>query len=96
MALTKADIAAVIYGHGLLSKADASRAVETALTLIKHALINGEEVLLSGFGKWGVRAKSERAGRNPQTGDYITLQARKIIYFKPSKLLKNNIAKIIS
>jgi integration host factor subunit alpha len=93
MALTKADIAAAIYGQGLLSKADASRAVETVLTLIKHKLMNGEDVLLSGFGKWGVRVKSERAGRNPQTGAHITLPARKIIYFKPSKLFRDSVTK---
>ncbi|MDR1396442.1 MAG: integration host factor subunit alpha [Desulfarculales bacterium] len=91
MALTKADIVAAIYGQGLLNKADAGQAVETVLTLIKHRLMAGEEVLLSGFGKWGVRAKSERAGRNPQTGAHIALQSRKIVYFKPSKLFRNSV-----
>jgi integration host factor subunit alpha len=88
MALTKADIVAAIYGQGLLSKADASQAVEAVLYIIKQELIKGEEVLLSGFGKWGVRSKSQRIGRNPQTGKRITLKARKVVYFKPSKLLK--------
>jgi nucleoid DNA-binding protein len=93
MALTKADIVATIYGQGLLSKADASRIVETVLGIIKQSLIKDNEMLLSGFGKWGIRAKAPRTGRNPQTGGHITLKAHRIVYFKPSKLLKDRVNK---
>lgn len=92
MALTKADIVAEIYGQGILSKADANRAVETALRLMKQALISGEDVMLSGFGKWAVRAKNQRIGRNPQTGGAMTLNARKTVYFKCSRVLKEAIS----
>jgi integration host factor subunit alpha len=88
MALTKADIIAAIYGQGILNKMDASRAVEHVLALIKKSLINGDEVMISGFGRWGTRDKAERTGRNPQTGSSITLNARRTVYFKPSRLLK--------
>ena len=91
MALTKADIVSAIYGQGILSKADANQAVEKVLELIKQSLVAGDEVLISGFGKWGVRDKSQRIGRNPQTGDSITLDARKTVYFKPSRLLKGSV-----
>lgn len=92
MALTKADIVAEIYGQGILSKADANQAVESALKLIKQALINNDEVMISGFGKWAVRLKGERTGRNPQTGGAMTLNARKTVYFKCSRVLKERVA----
>lgn len=92
MALTKADIVAEIYGQGILSKADANKAVETALMLMKQALINEDEVMISGFGKWAVRAKGERIGRNPQTGGSMTLGARKTVYFKCSRILKERVS----
>lgn len=88
MTLTKADIVAEVYAKGLLSKAEAAEAVERSLELIKDALAVGEEVLVSGFGKWSVRAKTERRGRNPQTGDPLTLPPRRVVTFRPSRVLK--------
>jgi integration host factor subunit alpha len=88
MTLTKADIVAEVYAKGLLSKAEAADAVERSLELIKEALAQGEEVLVSGFGKWSVRAKTERRGRNPQTGDPLTLPPRRVVTFRPSRVLK--------
>lgn len=88
MTLTKADIVAEVYAQGLLTKAEAADAVERSLDLIKEALAAGEEVLVSGFGKWSVRAKTERRGRNPQTGDPLTLPPRRVVTFRPSRVLK--------
>jgi integration host factor subunit alpha len=88
MTLTKADIVAEVYAQGLLTKAEAADAVERSLDLIKEALATGEEVLVSGFGKWSVRAKTERRGRNPQTGDPLTLPPRRVVTFRPSRVLK--------
>ena len=88
MTLTKADIVAQVYSQGLLTKAEAAGAVERSLELIKDALAAGEEVLVSGFGKWSVRAKTERRGRNPQTGDPLTLPPRRVVTFRPSRVLK--------
>lgn len=88
MTLTKADIVAEVYAQGLLTKAEAADAVERSLDLIKEALAAGEEVLVSGFGKWSVRSKTERRGRNPQTGDPLTLPPRRVVTFRPSRVLK--------
>lgn len=88
MTLTKADLVATVYAQGLLTKAEAADAVERSLDLIKEALGNGEEVLVSGFGKWSVRAKTERRGRNPQTGAPLTLPPRRVVTFRPSRVLK--------
>lgn len=91
MTLTKVDIVARVYAQGQLSKADAAGAVERTLQLIKDALADGEEVLVSGFGKWSVRDKSERRGRNPQTGDPLILPPRRVVTFRPSRVLKAKI-----
>ena len=88
MALTKADIVAEIYGQGVLNKWDANLAVERVLAIIKDSLIAGDEVLISGFGKWAIHDKAERIGRNPQTGNNLVLRARKSVFFKPSRILR--------
>jgi integration host factor subunit alpha len=88
MTLTKADIVAEVYGQGHLTKAEAAAAVERGLDLVKDALALGEEVLVSGFGKWSVRQKAERRGRNPQTGEPLILPPRKVVTFRPSRVLK--------
>ena len=71
-----------------MSKAQAREAVETILRIIKSSLENDDDVLLSGFGKFNVKAKSARKGRNPQTGESVMLEARKVVTFKASGLLR--------
>ncbi len=88
MTLTKADIVARVYAEGMLTKAEAAEAVERSLDLVKEALANEEEVLVSGFGKWSVRRKAARRGRNPQTGEPLILPPRKVVTFRPSRVLK--------
>lgn len=88
MTLTKADIVAQVYAEGMLTKAEAADAVERSLELIKESLAKEEEVLVSGFGKWSVRRKAARRGRNPQTGDPLILPPRKVVTFRPSRVLK--------
>ena len=88
MTLTKADIVARVYAEGMLTKAEAADAVERSLDLVKEALAKEEEVLVSGFGKWSVRRKAARRGRNPQTGDPLTLPPRRVVTFRPSRVLK--------
>jgi integration host factor subunit alpha len=92
MTLTKADIVARLYAQGILSKNEASDAVERSLELMKESLASGRDVLISGFGKWSVRQKSQRRGRNPQTGNPLMLTARRVITFRPSRVLKAAIA----
>jgi integration host factor subunit alpha len=91
MTLTKADIVARVYALGQFNKSEAANAVERSLELIKNALASEEMVLISGFGKWSVRAKNERRGRNPQTGEPLILPSRKVVTFRPSRVLKAKI-----
>ncbi|NDY42272.1 integration host factor subunit alpha [Dissulfurirhabdus thermomarina] len=91
MTLTKAELVNRIYGKNLLSKAEAVRAVEATLELIKSTLENGEDVLISGFGKFVVKDKKARRGRNPQTGEDLILAPRRVVTFRPSGVLRKKI-----
>ena len=93
MALTKADLLNKVYSshQTTLTKKEARKAVETILRIIKSSLENGDDVLLSGFGKFNVKAKSARKGRNPQTGESVMLAARKVVTFKPSGKLREKV-----
>jgi len=88
--MTKADIIENVYEQvGGFSKKDASQIVEAVFDIIKDTLARGEKIKLSGFGNLVVRDKNSRIGRNPQTGDEITISARRVLTFKPSQVLKN-------
>jgi integration host factor subunit alpha len=89
MKITKADLVNKVYAtNPSLTKAKAYDVVETVLKLIKNSLGNGNDVLLSGFGKFYVKDKSARKGRNPQTGEALLLDARRVVTFKASGKLK--------
>jgi integration host factor subunit alpha len=90
--MTKADIVETIYEKvGGFSKKEAADIVETVFDSIKSTLERGEKIKISGFGNFVVRDKSARTGRNPQTGDGITISARRVLTFKPSQVLKNSL-----
>lgn len=92
MTLTKAELVQQIYKtHPTLSKTQATESIEAFLRISKNTLINGSDLLLSGFGKFNVKDKNSRRGRNPQTGDELTLEARRVITFKPSGILRDKI-----
>ena len=92
MTLTKADLVQQVYKqHEGLTKAQATDSVEAFLSISKNALIKGSDLLLSGFGKFNVKNKSSRRGRNPQTGAELTLEARRVVTFKPSGILRDKI-----
>lgn len=91
--LTKTDLVDKVYISSSLSKAQSVEAVELFLALAKASLVNGESLLLSGFGKFSVRDKRERRGRNPQTGSSLMLEARRVVTFKPSGLLRDRVNK---
>lgn len=92
MTTTKADIIQKVYSTDpSLTKPEAEKAVETFLALAKECLAAGEDLLLSGFGKFNVKDKSSRRGRNPQTGNELILDARRVVTFKPSGLLRDRI-----
>ena len=92
MTLTKAELVQQIYKtHPTLSKIQAAESVEAFLRISKNTLINDSALLLSGFGKFNVKDKNSRRGRNPQTGEDLTLDARRVITFKPSGILRDKI-----
>lgn len=92
MTLTKADIVDSVYRNADLSRPQAKKAVETFLESIKTTLGSGEDVLISGFGKFYVKQKKERRGRNPGTGKDLILQPRKVITFKCSSVLRKKVS----
>ena len=86
--MTKADIVERVYEKIGFSKKEASELVELVFDTLKNKLEAGEKVKISGFGKFEVREKKSRIGRNPQTGDRITISARRVLNFSPSQVLK--------
>jgi integration host factor subunit alpha len=85
MTLTKANLIDILSSSQTnINKNQAREAVETLLELIKTNLENGDNVLLSGFGKFSVKDKRPRKGRNPVTGGELLLDARRVVTFKPS------------
>jgi len=89
--MTKADIVERIYEKVGFSKKESAELVETVFDLIKSTLEEGDKIKIAGFGNFVVKEKSDRRGRNPQTGEEITIVARKILTFKPSQVLKSAI-----
>jgi len=89
MAMTKNEIVSMLYEQIGITKAECVSIVESLFDIIKSELEKGNPVKISGFGKWSVKAKKERRGRNPQTGRDITIEARKVVTFKPSNVLRN-------
>jgi integration host factor subunit alpha len=89
MALTKAGIIQSITQQTGLTKNRSSQAVEKLMELMKETLASGEDVLISGFGKFCVKEKSKRRGRNPATGDPMMLSARRVVTFKCSGRLRD-------
>ncbi len=93
MTITKADIFDSIYSHSGFQKRDATIIVESSLEIIKRTFESGEDLLMSGFGKLTVKDKIKRKGRNPQTGNNLRLDARRMVVFKCSGILREKINK---
>ena len=93
MGLTKLDIVESVAKQNGLPKTKSFEIVETMLGLIKKSLESGEDVLITGFGKFCVKMKKERRGRNPATGEDMMLAPRKIVTFKCSGKLKDKVNK---
>jgi len=91
MTLTKADIIDTMYNQFNISKTKSTQVVESLLEIIKKTLENGEDVLISGFGRFCVKGKMKRRGRNPQTGNDLMLGERRVVTFKCSGRLKNKL-----
>ena len=78
---------------GFETKTEAERKMKAFLETVEEALVKGEEVIFTGWGKWEVVEKAERVGRNPKTGEEITIPARKAIKFKVGKALEEKVNK---
>ncbi len=91
MALTKADMAEMLYEELGLNKREAKELVELFFEEIRIALENGSNVKLSGYGNFILRDKSQRPGRNPKTGEEIPISARRVVTFRPGQKLKQRV-----
>ena len=88
MALTKADFAESLFDELGLNKREAKEMVDLFFEEIKNSLEQGKQVKISGFGKFGLRDKTGRPGRNPKTGEDIPITARRVATFRPGQKLK--------
>ena len=93
MALKKREIIDLLHEKAGLTKKVSASVVESTFDIIKEELGKGNYLKISGFGKWNVLHKKARKGRNPQTGDAMTISARKVVMFKTSTILKDKLNK---
>lgn len=91
--MTKADIVERISEKMSCTKKEAIEYTEVVFALMKSTLETGEKLKIAGFGNFEVKQKKDRRGRNPQTGEAITIGARRILTFKPSNVLKSALNK---
>jgi DNA-binding protein HU-beta len=87
--MNKAELVQAVADATDMNKAEAGRALDAVVEAITNALKRNDTVSLVGFGTFGVKERPERQGRNPQTGDSITIKAAKMPAFKPGKALKD-------
>ena len=89
--MTKADMVELVYERIGVSKREAARIVENMFDILKETLERGENVKISGFGSFNIQHKKPRRGRNPQTGEEITISARRVLSFKASNVLREQL-----
>lgn len=92
MSLTKIDIIDSVYEKLGIPKKECVSIVESVFEIIKDDLDKGNDVMISGFGKWMVKSKRQRKGRNPQTGEALMIDARRVVTFKPSAVLRETVS----
>jgi integration host factor subunit alpha len=96
MSLTKKHLAKSVKENAELPKNFSNDVVRSVFEIIKQTLENGEDVLISGFGKFCVKNKDERRGRNPKTGESLMLGSRRVVTFKSSTVLRDRVNEDIS
>jgi len=89
--MTKAELIGKLYLDSGYTKNQSAEIIETVFNLLKEKLENGEQVKISGFGKFEVMKKNARRGRNPQTGEPMEISARNTLVFRPSKVLRDTV-----
>jgi integration host factor subunit alpha len=90
--LTRMDLSDAVFRAVGLSRNESAQLVERVLDLMSDALVNGEQVKISSFGTFSVRAKTARVGRNPKTGEEVPISPRRVLTFRPSHLMKDRVA----
>ncbi|MFZ7090668.1 integration host factor subunit alpha [Primorskyibacter sp. 2E233] len=90
--LTRMDLSEAVFQEVGLSRNESSELVESVLQLMSDALVDGEQVKISSFGTFSVREKAARVGRNPKTGEEVPIQPRRVLTFRPSHLMKEQVA----
>ncbi len=91
MTLTKDNLIQTLYDQAGFSKQKARTTVETVFEMVKKALESGEDVLISGVGKFSVKKKAPRKGRNPATGEALPLDARTVVTFRCSPVMRERV-----
>jgi integration host factor subunit alpha len=91
MTITKAHIVERLFAQNLFTKGESAQIIETLFELIKQSLEQGDDVLISGFGKFSVKEKHQRRGRNPQAGESMALPPRRVVTLHYSGGLKEKI-----
>jgi integration host factor subunit alpha len=89
--LTRADLSEAMVQKVGLPRNESQELVELILREISDSLAKGEQVKLSSFGSFGIRAKGERVGRNPKTGEEVPITPRRVLVFRPSNIMKEKI-----
>jgi len=89
--MTKADIVEKIQAGTGMTRKESAEMMEEVISIIKSTLEQGENLKISGFGSFVVKQKNNRKGRNPQTGEAMTIASRRIVTFKPSTILREAI-----
>ncbi len=90
--LTRMDLSEAVFREVGLSRNESAEIVESLLTHVSDALVDGQSVKISSFGTFTVRDKGPRIGRNPKTGEEVPILPRRVISFRPSHLMKDRVA----
>ena len=91
--ITRADLVEALARRANVQRADANRLLSRMLEMMQDALVEGDTVKLSRFGNFNVRAKRQRIGRNPKTGEEVPITPRRVVTFRPSQMLREFVEK---
>lgn len=91
--VTRADLVEALARRANMQRADANRLLTRMLDMMQDELVEGETVKLSRFGNFNVRAKRQRVGRNPKTGEEVPITPRRVVTFRPSQMLRDFVEK---
>jgi integration host factor subunit alpha len=91
--VTRADLVEALAKRANMQRADANRLLTRMLEMMQDTLVDGETVKLSRFGNFNVRAKRQRVGRNPKTGEEVPITPRRVVTFRPSQMLREFVEK---